>query len=314
MRAPACLPTLAVVITTALSPAPVAAQPTLTTSAANVTPGTGVTLTVSGGVAGQSFAIVGSSVDAGLVFAGNTFRVGTDFAILTIGVLDGSGQGTFAFTPPFRGTTLDRYYLQAAVSPSPAFASFTLTNGVVVRNNDLTSGLVGPAGPTGPQGPMGISGATGPPGPAGPAGPTGPQGISGVVTRVFKQSQIAPVLADAGPYAFIAEPVTVGVLAGQMLTAWGHAAVGTTAAGGAILEEITICSQPDGGGPITDPEGEYFYKLRMPQHTRLPVSVTKRLFLAPGVYNVGVCYKTLAGQGANWNSNDFAHITVLVTR
>lgn len=314
MRAPACLATMAVVVTTALCPTTLAAQPTLASSAANVAPGASVTLTVSGGPAGQSFAIVGSSVDAGLVFAGNTFRVGTDFAILTIGVLDGSGQAAFSFTPPFRGTTLDRYYLQAAVSPTPAFASFSLTNGVVVRNNDLTSGLIGPAGPTGPQGPMGMTGASGATGPAGPTGPMGPQGGSGVVGRTFMQAQVPSVLADAGPYAFIASPATVSVGAGQVLTAWGTAALGTTAAGGAILEEFTICSQPNAGGFITDAEGEYFYKLRMPQNTRLPVSVTKRLLLSPGVYKVGVCYKTLAGQGANWNSNDFAHVLVLVTQ
>lgn len=165
-----------------LAVAPIAqAQPTLTLSADVSAPGQAIVATV-GGQPGQSFALIGSSAKAGVSHAGVALSVGPDFAIIAIGVIDGTGQAAVSVTPPFLLTSLDRYYLQAATSPSAAFTSIAVSPSRVVRNRDLVDNLpgsVGPAGPAGPEGPAGPAGATGATGPAGPTGATGPAGPTG---------------------------------------------------------------------------------------------------------------------------------------
>ena len=149
--------------------APAAAQPTLTVSTTDAAPGVAVTATITGPT-GEHWALIGSAVNAGLSHAGVSLGVGVDVAILATGVMPASGQVAVPFRPPFTGTTLDRYYVQAVSSPSPAFAPLAASTTRVVRNADVTSGLAGVPGPTG---------ADGPPGPAGPAGPPGPPGATG---------------------------------------------------------------------------------------------------------------------------------------
>ena len=129
------------------------AQPTLTLSADIVTPGLATVATVTG-PAGQHFAIIGSSAKAGVSHAGVALAVGPDLAILALGVLDGTGQTTINITPPFLLSALDRYYLQAAVSVSPAFTTIAVSPGRVVRNRDLVDNLPGSQGPAGPAGPV----------------------------------------------------------------------------------------------------------------------------------------------------------------
>jgi hypothetical protein len=161
-----------------------AQPPQLTASATVVDPGTAIMATVQG-TPGHHFALLGSVTGAGLSYAGVAFAVGPDAAVLALGTLDENGLAVVAVTPPFVGTVLDRYYLQAATSTSPIFVPLDASNSVVVRNGDLVRGLTGPQGPPGPQGPigpsgpMGLQGATGPQGPAGPQGPTGMQGPTG---------------------------------------------------------------------------------------------------------------------------------------
>jgi hypothetical protein len=156
-----------------------AAQTSLTVSADVVTPGSPVTATVTG-PPGQFYAIIGSPVGSGMSYGGVSLGVGADFAIVTQGVLDGTGSVSVSLTPPFRGSVLDRYYIQAATSPSPAFLPLSVSEGRVLRNGDLVAGLIGspgPPGPIGPIGPTGPAGATGATGSAGPAGPAGPPGV-----------------------------------------------------------------------------------------------------------------------------------------
>jgi hypothetical protein len=153
-----------------------AAQTTLTVSTDVVTPGSSVTATVTG-PPGQFYAIIGSSVGSGVSYGGVALGVGTDFAILANGALDGTGSVSLPLAPPFRGSVLDRYYIQAATSPSPAFNPLSVSTGIVLRNGDLVGGLTGAPGPTGPAGPPGAPGGTGPMGPSGAAGPPGPAGV-----------------------------------------------------------------------------------------------------------------------------------------
>jgi hypothetical protein len=143
------------------------------------------------GTPGHFYAIVGSSVGSGLTYGGVTLGVGTDVSILAQGVLDGTGRASRAIAPPFQGTALDRYYVQAVTSPSSTFLPLAASPRIVLRNGDLVVGLAGPPGPIGPQGATGPAGPPGPtgatgaagaqgtPGPAGPAGPQGPQGVDG---------------------------------------------------------------------------------------------------------------------------------------
>jgi hypothetical protein len=143
-----------------------------------------VAVTVSG-PAGQQFAVIGSSTNAGLSYAGQPLAVGPDVVILRQGSLNAAGTAVVSVTPPFLGTTLDRYYIQAVVSASPSFVPLQISAGMVLRNHDLLKGLAdlqGPPGPTGPQGPQGEPGVAGPQGAVGlqgPAGPTGPAGPAG---------------------------------------------------------------------------------------------------------------------------------------
>ena len=96
------------------------AQTSLDVSADVVMPGSPVTATVTG-PPGQLYAIIGSSVGWGLSYGGVALGVGADFVILAQGVLDGTGSVSVPLTPPFLGSVLDRYYIQAATSTSPAF-------------------------------------------------------------------------------------------------------------------------------------------------------------------------------------------------
>jgi hypothetical protein len=70
------------------------------------------------GPPGQFFAIIGSSVGSGVSYGGVALGVGADFVILAQGTVDGTGSVSSPLTPPFRGTVLDRYHIQAATWPS----------------------------------------------------------------------------------------------------------------------------------------------------------------------------------------------------
>lgn len=173
------IPTAAAAIATlCFTPLAAQAQPTLTPSTTAVTPGAAVTLTVTG-IPGQQFAVLGSSVGAGLAYGGVNLAVGSDMVILALGSIGGTGSVAVTFTPPFAGSTLDRYYVQAATSPSAAFIPIAVSPSVVLRNNDVVGGAIGTPGPAGPAGPAGAPGATGSLGPEGPAGPAGPTGLTG---------------------------------------------------------------------------------------------------------------------------------------
>ncbi|MEZ5417373.1 MAG: collagen-like protein [Vicinamibacterales bacterium] len=191
---------LAVAVCVVFPAARAGAQPALTLSADVVAPGGATTATVSG-TPGEHWALLGSTVNAGLAHAGVALAVGTDFAILATGVLPGSGQVVVNVTPPFVGTIFDRYYLQAVTSPSPAFAPLAAAPARVVRNRDLSAGITGPqgpAGPEGPAGPAGPAGIAGPAGPQGPAGAPGPTGATGASGPAGPQGATGPQ-GPAGP-------------------------------------------------------------------------------------------------------------------
>ena len=158
-----------------------AQAPVIQAASTTVSPGQSVAVQLVGAPFAH-FALIGSATNAGFSYAGVALAVGTDVVVLTTGVLDGTGIATIVVTPPFLGTTLDRYYIQGATAASPSFAGLVASAGLVLRNADLISGLAGPEGPPGPAGPPGLPGPvglTGPAGPIGPIGATGPPGPAG---------------------------------------------------------------------------------------------------------------------------------------
>lgn len=150
------------------------AQPQVSLSSTVVAPGESVAITITG-TPGAFYALLGSSVDDGESFAREHLKVGRDVAILATGTLDGAGEARLNVKPPFLGTVLDRFYVQAATSFSSKFDTLESSASAIVRNGDLVKGLEGPPGP---QGPAGAVGGVGPTGPAGPQGLTGARGPS----------------------------------------------------------------------------------------------------------------------------------------
>ena len=153
-----------------LGVASAAAQPQVSIAPTVVAPGQSTTIIVTG-APNAFYALLGSDVNDGTSFAHDGLKVSKDVTVLATGTLDGSGQAAVRVIPPFVGTVLDRFYIQAVTSFSPRFDALDSSAAAVVRNGDLVTGLEGPPGPVGPSGPAG---------PAGPTGPTGPQGFTGL--------------------------------------------------------------------------------------------------------------------------------------
>ena len=164
-----------VCLVSCLGAASAAAQPTLSLSKSVVAPGESVTVSISG-TPGAFYALLGSSVNSGGSFSRENLRVKNDVTVITTGTLDGGGQASVSIVPPFVGSVLDRFYVQAGTSLSSRFDTFEFSAVAVIRNGDLVTGLEGPPGPQGPAGPQG---PVGPQGPAGAQGPAGPQGLTG---------------------------------------------------------------------------------------------------------------------------------------
>ena len=136
-----------------LSAAPAAQSQTIQISAPAdvVNAGASVPVTVIG-PPGMPFAVAGSTTGAGLTYGGVPLALGTDAVVLASGVLDATGRAVVTVTPPFRGTTLDRYYLIAVWSTNTSFLPPTSSSGLVLRNGDLLGGILAAEGPQGPPG------------------------------------------------------------------------------------------------------------------------------------------------------------------
>jgi len=126
-----------------------AQSPAIALAPSIVVPGVATTAVVTG-PPGSFFAILGSSTNAGFSYGGVALRVGSDVQLLATGTLNTSGNATVAVVAPFLGTTLDRFYLQAVVSPSSTFRPPTGSANAVIRNADLVGQMQGPAGPPDP--------------------------------------------------------------------------------------------------------------------------------------------------------------------
>ncbi len=137
-----------------------------------------------------------------------------------------------------------------------------------------------------------------------------------MVATVYIDGSVGSPLADpvAGTYAFIGPTVSVTVAAGNVVHIAATATLGSTNAAGATLNRLSACHQPSGGGALIDNDADWSL-IRVPQNTRVPMAISQRISgLAAGTYNVGICYQAAAGQGANWNYNDWVTNRVFVTQ
>ncbi len=185
-----------------------AQNPVLTVTPLVARPGQSVSVTISGDPS-HFVALVGSTVGSGLSAGSVPLAVGTDFQVLFGPAPLTNGSVTFTLPATFfSGSTLDRYYLQAATSGNLSFAPLRVSAGLVVKNGDLLADLTmtpgpagptGPAGATGPEGPAGSTGATGPAGPAGPTGATGPAGPAGPAGPTGPTGAVALSGLSCGP-------------------------------------------------------------------------------------------------------------------
>src|SRR5918993_1251235 len=183
-----------------LAAAPAAQSQTIqiSTPATVVNAGASVPVTVTG-PPGMPFAVAGSTTGAGFSYGGVPLALGADATVLASGVFDGTGQAVVTVTPPFRGTTLDRYYLIAVWSTNTSFLPPTSSPSVVLRNADLLGGVLGTPGPQGPQGVAGAqgpAGATGNDGAAGAQGPAGADGAAGPQGAAGADGSPGPAGAD----------------------------------------------------------------------------------------------------------------------
>lgn len=198
-----------------------AEPPVLTVSDTLIAPGQSVRLTVHG-QPGYFFALATSAFNSGAMVSGIPLDLGSDYAIITSGSLDGTGRAVVIFTPPFTSSSGVRAYFQVAVSPSSSFAPTFFSGGVSVRNLQQTAigGAQGPPGPVGPAGPQGVPGAVGPQGPVGAVGPLGPagaQGLAGPAGAPGPQGAAGPVgpigaTGAVGPVGPVGAPGPTGAV------------------------------------------------------------------------------------------------------
>jgi hypothetical protein len=123
-------------------------------------------------------------------------------------------------------------------------------------------------------------------------------------------------VTDTLTYAFLGPTVAAPITAGQVIIVHAQAGLGSVAAGGATLFKLSICQRVN-GTTVTpaDHGGDYMESLRVPQNTRLSFALSTRFAgLTAGTYQVGLCYLTVAGQAATWNSNDWGRITAIVAK
>jgi hypothetical protein len=137
-----------------------------------------------------------------------------------------------------------------------------------------------------------------------------------VIATVYADGGVGSPLAEpgVGVYAFMGPTVSVTVAAGNIVHVDATATLGSTNATGATLSRLSACHQPSGGGALIDNDADWSL-VRVPMNTRVPMAVSQRIAgLAAGTYNVGICYQIAAGQGANWNYNDWVTNRVFVTQ
>jgi len=159
----------------------------------------------------------------------------------------------------------------------------------------------------------------GPPGPAGPQGPPGPQGLTGVtgpagasIETVVLAGLVEEIPGETGTckspppeseWIFAGPTTSVGLGAGDRITASGSIALGLSHPCAPVEISLTFCLEPDGGA-IAPLMPDIF--------TNVPLSCTLHLFPlvgsavpGAGTYRLGACVKRLSGKGAIDN-NDYA--------
>jgi hypothetical protein len=249
------------------------AQPALTPASDLVAPGAPVAVMVTGDP-GKHFALVGSATNAGFTHAGTALAVGPDVSVLGQGVLDGSGAAVVHVTPPFRGTTLDRYYLQAVTSSNAGFVPIEASPGRVLRNRDAATGVVEARVARG-------------------------SGANPSLTLDFVSPAATVTVAGPGQRVHVVASRAFGsTVATGGLSLTIHACARATAPGSAFV--------------LDDPYG--IVGIRVAPGTRVLNTVSHVFDgLPPGTYQVGMCGVITNAERVNsWNDNGMGYATAFV--
>jgi hypothetical protein len=142
-RTAPCVPIAAVLVLLGASAA--VAQPQLAVTPTEVPSGGSVTATITA-PGGNYYVLLGSARDSGLTYGGVALGVGTDVALLSMGVVGPGGSVAVPVTPPL-SAGLDVYYLLAVISPAPDFLPPSQSSTVGLRPRGLfTNAPVFPQG------------------------------------------------------------------------------------------------------------------------------------------------------------------------
>jgi Collagen triple helix repeat (20 copies) len=175
-------------------------------------------------------------------------------------------------------------------------------------------GATGAQGGVGPQGAQGVTGAKGSTGATGPQGPAGPAGTTGIASVSAADGQVDFSAGDSpDAYLFLGQTAAVTVATGNYLLVDATAALGTTNAGGATLARLQICYRAAATTELTEYEFDSIWDIQYPQNSRIPVTLSARIVGLSGNYDVGLCYRSNAGEAATWNNNDWLRVRAIVT-
>jgi hypothetical protein len=134
------------------------------------------------------------------------------------------------------------------------------------------------------------------------------------VASAYATGSVQALVDTLGAYVFLGPTVQVTLASGNRIHVMATATLGSTVVGGATMTRLSTCHQPAAGGVLVDNDADWHDNVRVPQNTRVPMTMTQRISGLVGTYNVGLCYQMIAGQPAGWNSNNWVNNEVIVTQ
>lgn len=183
------------------------------------------------------------------------------------------------------------------------------------------TGPAGPAGPIGATGPKGskgdpgltgATGATGATGPVGAIGPAGPQGPSGVVLVDFANGGAGAVAnCPATPLSPLAMGPLRALAINEKAVINGSVGLGTTI--GADSLQLQLCRRD--AANVYSAIGGGIFGLRAVANTRSTYAISGAYTAtAAGTWAFGICGCSSNNTGANWNSNEWYSMTVMIVK
>lgn len=147
------------------------------------------------------------------------------------------------------------------------------------------------------QGPAGKNGANGANGAPGAAGAPGATGKDGFVSMGNWQGSIGSIPAASTAFVFAGPTTTLTTNATQAVAGSGSAALATSAT--TANAEVSLCSQPQGGGTITPiSQNTDAFEIVTVTTTRIPFAISQAGVPGAGTWNIGMCVQDLSNTQA----------------